>query len=44
MKREIQSYLEERGYEVINVGTDSIERLVPWGRSLDADKMRLRNC
>ena len=26
MKREIQAYLEEKGYEVINVGTDSEER------------------
>ena len=26
MKREIQAYLEEQGYEVINVGTDSTER------------------
>ncbi|MDD6667002.1 MAG: ribose 5-phosphate isomerase B [Lachnospiraceae bacterium] len=26
MKREIQSYLEEKGYEVINFGTDTNER------------------
>ena len=26
MKREIQAYLEEKGYEVVNVGTDSEER------------------
>jgi len=26
MKQEIQAYLEEKGYEVINVGTDSEER------------------
>ena len=26
MKKEIKEYLEEKGYEVINVGTDSSER------------------
>ncbi len=26
MKKEIQAYLEEKGYEVLNVGTDSTER------------------
>ena len=26
MKREIMAYLQQKGYEVINVGTDSTER------------------